>query len=192
MKQPRVFSRGMVIDGAFELLRTRGRRAVTAREVAKQIGSSTMPIYSHMKSLDDLEVDLRQKTLDLLKEYQQRTYTPEALLNISIGYVVFARDEPELFKYLFIESRPRQEENKQISMRDAFFSSFTEESPEMKVLKQMSPEAQEQLMRNTHIYTHGLAMLAHMNMLGPWDTDRIVSCLNDAGQAFYMLEHTRE
>lgn len=190
MKQPRVYSREMVIDGAFELLRSKGRSAVTAREIAKQIGSSTMPIYSHMKSLADLEDDLVQKSLNLLQKYQQRSYTQETLLNISIGYVVFARDEHELFSYLFLNSQPEQESS-QSSMRESFFSMFSEETPELEALYALQPESQERLMRNTHIYTHGLAMLAHMNMLGPWYTDKIIECLNDAGQAFYVLEQTR-
>ncbi len=192
MKQPRVFEKSMVLDAAFEILREKGWRSVTAREIAKRLGSSTMPIYSHMKSLDDVGRELQRRAAGLLEDYQKREYSGEKLLNISIGYVAFARDEKQLFRYLFLDYPEKGEEDSQIDMRETFAQRFELQEQEMSMLMQMDAKAQENLMRNTHIYTHGLAMMVNGGVLEPWSDERIQRCLMDAGLAFYLLEQHRE
>lgn len=192
MKQPRVFARSMVIDAAFDILREQGWKGVTARSIAKRLGSSTMPIYSHMKSLETLEQELRGKTHQLLQEYQKRKYTDDALLNMAVGYIAFARDEGQLFRYLFIES-PKTGSTASISnFKDAFEQSYSSDSNQADMLNEMDDSAQEGLIRNTYIYTHGLAMLVNSGVMGSWSDELIHRCLTDAGQAFYMLEIGRE
>ncbi len=188
MKQPRVFAKSMILDAAFSLLREKGLKAVTAREIAKRLGSSTMPIYSHMKSLEDLEKELRIQAVKLLEDYQRRPFTAEKLMNVSIGYVAFARDEKQLFRYLFLDSPIIPEEGDPATMRESFYSRFGDEGGEAEVLRELPDKSQENLMRNSHIYTHGLAMMVCGGIMGPWSDERIQSCLMDAGQAFYMLE----
>ena len=55
MIQPSVYSRQQIVDAAFELIREEGWPAVSTRAIAKKIGSSTMPIYSHVRSVDELK-----------------------------------------------------------------------------------------------------------------------------------------
>jgi len=62
MRQPKVFSREQVIDTAFNLIRKNGWGSVSARSIAKELGSSTMPIYSNMNSLEELEQELKGKS----------------------------------------------------------------------------------------------------------------------------------
>jgi len=191
MKQHRIFTKEMVIDAAFELLRTSGWGAVTAREIAARLGSSTMPIYSHMKSLEELTQQLASKSTELLTEYQRRSYTPRQMFNIAVGYVAFARDEPRLFRFLFLDRESPASASSGAEMYRHFHQQFDTGSPEGEALALLSREAQEGLMRNSYIYTHGLAVLVHSSPPEAWSDETILTCLQDAGEAFFLLEQQR-
>jgi AcrR family transcriptional regulator len=103
MSMPRhtMFSKEQIIDAAFELIREIGWKQVTARSIANHLGSSTMPIYSRMKSLFDLEKELKTRAHKMLRDYQYFAYTENPLLNLAVGYVAFAREEKQLFRFLY-------------------------------------------------------------------------------------------
>ncbi|UNC92222.1 TetR/AcrR family transcriptional regulator [Candidatus Contubernalis alkaliaceticus] len=75
MIQPSVYSYSQIIEADFQLIQEQGWDAVSTRAIAKKIGSSTMPIYSYVKSVEELQKVLRIKARGLLKEFQQRKYT---------------------------------------------------------------------------------------------------------------------
>lgn len=186
MKQPKVFSRQQLITAALDIIRESGRGALTARSLAKKIGCSTMPIYSNMKSIGELEEEVREQVRLLLKDHQRKEYTPEPLLNLAFGYITFARDEGQLFRFLYQESEGGVAP-KLTDFRSRFFQDFGPESPEGKALLEMDPDAQENLILNTWIFTHGLAMLVNSGTYLPED-EEILSRLRAAGEAFYLQE----
>ena len=192
MKQPRVFAREQVIDAAWELIREHGWKQVTARSIAGHLGSSTMPIYSHMKSLDDLEKELKDRSRKLMHDYQMRDYTGNPVLDIAVGYVVFARDEKQLFRFLFLDRPDVRESEDVLQMRDSFYEQFGSQETEDEMISGMSPKAQEGLIRNSHIFSHGLAMMVNAGIIHPCANEMIRGYLEDAGEAFYLLELRKE
>lgn len=197
MKQPSVYSYEQIIEAAFELTRELGWHGVTTRAIAKKLGSSTMPIYSHVKSVEELEKEVRAKSSSLLKEFQQQPYTEHTLLNLAFGYVVFARDEKQLFRFLYLE-RPRRLDPEDMSgMKDAFFTEFGTESDAGKALMELKESGQDTLIQYTWIFTHGLAMLVNSGTFGPTSDQVIFDYLKNAGEAFYLWgtgqgEHTEK
>lgn len=129
MNHPSVFTRQQIIDTAFDLIRQEGRQAVSARSLADKIGCSTMPIYSHIHSIGDLEEELLKKAMEYMQEFQRRSYSDNPLLDIAVGYVVFARDEKLLFRFLYQE-RPRPSSGDLPGMQEAFLADFGEQSPQ--------------------------------------------------------------
>ena len=59
MSQPGVYSWEQIIDAAPELIHEAGWSKVPTRSLAKKLGSSTMPIYSHVRSVEELEKEVR-------------------------------------------------------------------------------------------------------------------------------------
>ncbi len=191
MKQPSVYSRSGIVDAAYELIRERGWSSVSTRSIAKKLGSSTMPIYSHVNSAGDLERELQGRAHRALLEYQNRAYTEEPLLNAAFGYVAFARDEPNVFRFLFAERQGAPAASGSPSeilsqMRETFVEQFGEESPAAVALTHMPAAAQEELVRYTWVFTHGLATLVSSGTLGSISDDQILSYLQRAGFAFYL------
>ncbi len=185
MKQPSVYSREQIIDAAFELVREAGWSKVTTRAIAKKLGSSTMPIYSHVSSIEELEKELRLKARDQLKAYQREKYSEHVLLNLAFGYVTFARDEKNLFCFLFLESPSHLDLENGGGMRESFLSEFGEDSEEGKALKELKSSGQEVVIQYTWIFTHGLAMLVNAGTFGSNSNRSIMQFLMNAGEAFY-------
>ncbi len=191
MKQPRVYSRNQVIDAAFALLRDKGWSAVTTRAIARQMGASTMPIYSHVSSVDDLEAELRTRARSLLQESQLTRYTEHALLNLAFGYVAFARDEKQLFRFLYLDRPTTLELGGTASVAETLLSQFGAESEVGKALAEIGAAGQESLIRYTWVFTHGLAMMVNAGALESSTDDIILQYLQDSGAAFYAWEETR-
>ena len=92
------FSSEEIIDVAFNIVRWNGWESLSARAVAQELNSSTMPVYFHFKSMEKLEEEIVKKALALLLEYQSTSRTGDPLLDVGIGYLTFAREEQHLFK----------------------------------------------------------------------------------------------
>jgi len=87
-----------VVMAAFELVREKGLAGLSAPAVAKKMGCSTMPIYSHFKNMQALEDEVVKKIWKLSREYKAKTYSGDVWIDQGIGYVRFAKDEQNLFK----------------------------------------------------------------------------------------------
>ena len=83
---------------AFELVREKGLAGLSAPAVAEKMGCSTMPIYSHFKNMQALEDAVIQKAWNLVMAYESEQYTGDVWIDQAVGYVLFAREEPNLFK----------------------------------------------------------------------------------------------
>jgi len=184
--QPSVYSRKEILEAAFALIRERGWSAVSTRAIAKKMGSSTMPIYSHIKSVEKLERELRTMASELQKEYQQKSYTEHVLLNLAFGYVVFARDEKHLFRFLYLESPRTMNINHGPSLRESFFRQFGADSAEAEALNELKASGQEALIQYTWIFTHGLATQVNADSESSFSDEQIMRLLRNAGEAFYL------
>jgi len=101
------YDRNAVLSAAYNLARRDGIGALNARAVAKEIGSSTQPIfrlYTGMEELkDDVHAMAEKQASAFLSERMANSQIP--LLELGLSYILFARDEPELFKMLFMCDR---------------------------------------------------------------------------------------
>ena len=178
MTQHAVFTRKRVIDAAFELVREGGWPAVTARTIAERLGSSTMPIYSHLRSITEVQEALCEKGHALLRDYQQRSWTSDALMNLAFGYIAFARDEKHLFRFLFLENPATVGEEGLENMGDSFRQQFGDSGEQAAALAALDSSAHAALMQHTWIFTHGLAVLVNSGSLGNCSDETLVRFLH--------------
>ncbi len=191
MSQPVTYTKDKILDAAFALVREHGWAAVTARAIAQQLGSSTMPIYSHLTSIGEVEQELRGKARTLLREFQRSRWTEDTLLNLAFGYIVFARDEQQLFRFLFLERPEILEQGVLSEMSHLFASEFGDEGAEYAALAALTPAGHEALIQYSWIFTHGLAVLVNSGALGKCSDGTILNLLRNAGEAFYLLATRR-
>ena len=87
-----------ILDAAFDLVRREGLAALTARAVAQEVGCSTQPVYRAYGSMEQLQVEVIDKAERLMLSYlTQGTDSDRPFMQVGLGNLRFARDEPELY-----------------------------------------------------------------------------------------------
>ena len=104
------FSREAVLDAAYQLIRRDGPASLNARAVAKELGGSTQPIFRLFSGMEELKSAVTELALTTWKERMKERMRDSAFpyLTIGMSFLLFARDEPELFKLLFMCDRRGQ------------------------------------------------------------------------------------
>ncbi len=101
------FTKEAVLIAAYELVRREGPSALNARAVARELGGSTQPIFRLFTSMDDLYREVihlaDENICARMREDARDSACPYT--SICMSYLRFARDEPELFKLLFMRDR---------------------------------------------------------------------------------------
>jgi AcrR family transcriptional regulator len=92
-----------IIEAAFDLVRRYGWEGLSARAIAKELGASTMPIYSTLKSMGSIEEEVIKMAFSLLRQSMHMERTGDRWLDFGLGYVLFAREERNLFRCIHQE-----------------------------------------------------------------------------------------
>jgi AcrR family transcriptional regulator len=191
MTQRAFFTKESVLDAAFALTREKGWESVSARSIARRLGSSTMPIYSSHKSMEEIEQEVRRRAEALMQEYQLRPYRESPSLGMAIGYVDFARKEPNLFRFLYVE-RPRRLGPSELEKQSQEIQETAPGSAALKEMLDRMPGLKTNALNlKTWIFVHGLATLVSAGALDVPE-ERVVQLLADAGEAFVSQEMKRK
>ena len=91
-----------MIEGAFLLIREQGQDALTVRNLASFLGCSTQPIMYQFPDTAVLKDLAYQKADEFHSAY---ILDGEDLLEIGLRYIRFAKEEPNLFQFLFQSGR---------------------------------------------------------------------------------------
>lgn len=87
-----------VIDAAFQIVRRQGWKGLSARAIAKELNSSTRPVYDYFQSMKHIEKEVVKKALATFVEHIGRDRTGDKWLDQALGYVTFAGTEKHLFR----------------------------------------------------------------------------------------------
>ncbi len=92
-----------IVEAAVEITRKKGIGAVTAREIGAYLGVSTRPLFTYFNTVEDLKKEVYQFAEELYKEYIERGLKNKIpSLGVGQQYLIFARKEPELYRFLFL------------------------------------------------------------------------------------------
>ena len=178
MPPKRIFSKSDIIHSSLKIIREKGFKQLSAREVARELISSTRPVYENFHSMDELKKTVLQRIVDLLYDYVTRQYTKNAFLNTGVGYVLYARDHKEFFKAIFLEG------NDAGDIIDEMLRKLDKAVVTVRELKKLSASERKELLRNGWIYTHGFAMMVFSGYIKNDHDDYIIKVLNEAGIIF--------
>lgn len=144
-----------ILDSAFRIVRNGGFESLTARSIAEDLNSSTMPIYSCGKTMLEIEEAVLERAWELMGIYQKKKRSHDVYLDLGLGYVVFAKEEPHLFKSLF--SRKHETTNKRLAEEN--FSHNVAQLSDYPLFKGISDKAKQNILTHGWIYSHGFADL---------------------------------
>ena len=98
------FTKEEIVTAAFAIVRKYGIEALTARSLAKELGSSSRPIFTVFESMEELQTEVRNAAMKEFEAYAESAaeYTP-AFKQIGIQMIRFANREPKLFQLLYMQ-----------------------------------------------------------------------------------------
>ena len=100
------FQKEEIVNAALSVARRAGVDAVTAREVAAELGVSTRPIFTYFDSIEQLKGEVFRLAKERYRDSVERGLAgPAPFLGVWRQYLRFAGEEPELYKLLFL-SKP--------------------------------------------------------------------------------------
>ncbi len=151
------FSREEIIDIAFEFVRENGWEGLSARYIAKQLNSSTMPIYSIFGSMQEIEKEIVRKALDLFYEHCVLEKTGDPWEDSGIGYIQFAKKEKHLFRSINDEKHAPM--RREIGLE--YWSTLAESLSDYGPFKGLSREQVENIRIARWFLVHGMASLVN-------------------------------
>ena len=93
-----------ITAAAFELLRRGGIEGINARALAKELNCSTMPLFRHFETMEQIRLVAVKQAEEVYKSYIERglrDYIP-AFKGSGLAYIRFAKEEPQLFRLFFM------------------------------------------------------------------------------------------
>jgi AcrR family transcriptional regulator len=187
MTQRVQFTKEIIVEAAFALTRETGWSSVTARNIAKRLGCSTMPIYSSLRSMGGIENEVRRKAEKLMLQFQRKKYTDDLPLNMAEGYVRFAKEQPFLFRFLFLDRPLTQVPGTNEHEVAGAYEKLTSGKKAVTLADQVPVVMQDPRILKNWIFTHGLAAMVCSGILD-LKVERIRSILTEAGGAFFQFE----
>lgn len=151
-------SKEQIVTVAVQLIDKKGEKALTARELGKEMGCSSCPIFTAFKSMDELIKETERAVMKMFGEYvsDARNYSP-TFKAVGIKMLQFAHEKPNLFKFLHMRGGKHSENislmfDKLGEIRDVCLSAIEKDYL-------LETEKAKLLFEQVYVYCYGLAVL---------------------------------
>lgn len=105
------FSKEEIVKVSLNIVKEKGENALTAREVAAFLGVSTRPIFTYFKTMDELKAEVRKSAAEKYRAYTEEGLKESVPLHgFFKRYLNFARENPNLYKLLFMTKEKSSKE----------------------------------------------------------------------------------
>ncbi len=174
-----------ILDAAFSIARSYGINKVSNREIAKRLNCSIRPIYYQFKNVDELNKELYVKIEKFFYKFimDNMIDTMPLYKQVGINYIKFAREETNLFKFLFM--------TRSDLIPKEFISKDQEDFKELVKLIKISTKLSDKDVESFHIkmwiFAHGIATLSANNTV-EFNDEQISHLLSLEFQALMLLE----
>lgn len=172
-----VFTKEQIIDSAFEIFKAEGIDSISVRKLAEKLGSSTAPIYTSFKNIQEIKKLLLEKSLKNLLTYTEKEYTEDIFLNMGVGMLEFARDYKIVYRTLFINTNEYQYILKEFNDKNL------QQMKKNKNLGIFDDSELRGILDKMYIFTHGLASFLCADMLEDDSIEHFIWTLNEVGAA---------
>ncbi len=154
----------MILEAAYELLDQAGIGAVAIKSIAAVLGCSTQPISWQFGSMTELKKELYfyagEKLYSSLPQKMEGKEAVEAFFISGVHYISIACDHPNVFRFLNVDD-PLDTIGEHVTPDGSIFAiQFDDEAAKMLAAEyDIPPEKIGVAVRDTVIYTHGLAVM---------------------------------
>ena len=152
------FTKEEVLTVTIDFIRENGIEALTARELAKKLESSTKVIFSLFSNMKNLEDEAKFAAENIFSEKVNLALKDDSpFKRLGVEYILFSKNEPKLFQWLFMKKGIEVGSFKDfLPMRDYEYKSVIESIDEE---YKISIENAKKFYEHLFIYSHGIATL---------------------------------
>ena len=97
------FTKEEMVEAALQVVRTKGIGGLTAKTMADELGTSTQPIFTSFGSMEGIKREVYAAAVRVYDGYTDAGLKAEVpFFGVGMQYLQFAREEPELYRLLFL------------------------------------------------------------------------------------------
>lgn len=97
------FTREEMVEAALRVVRAKGIDGLTAKTLADELGTSTQPVFTAFGSMDAVKREVYAAAVRVYDGYANAGLKEKVpFFGVGMQYIRFAREEPELYRLLFL------------------------------------------------------------------------------------------
>ncbi len=148
------FTKEEMVEAALQVVRVKGIDCLTAKTIADELDTSTRPIFTGFGSMDDLKQEVYAAAVRIYDSYTSAGLKEKIpFLGVGKSYIRFAREEPELYRLLFLTRVPEYSAMKSMQHLQSLVR------PTMMNIYHITAEEADLYFRNLWFVTHSLSTL---------------------------------
>ncbi|MBQ6493517.1 MAG: TetR/AcrR family transcriptional regulator [Erysipelotrichaceae bacterium] len=152
------FTREEIISAALKIADKQGIDKLTARELGKKLGSSSRPIFTVFKDMDELKREVKKKSYDLLQDYLAEAEHYQPLYKQAIKETIrFAVEHPNLFEMVFLSEDRKTVNFEEMTIR--YKDIIDRYSGVLKQDYQLDDTAIRALFKHSCVYVYGIGIM---------------------------------
>lgn len=167
MPQKAKFAKKEILDVSLDIVRKSGWNSLTARNIGKNLKSSTRPIFTIFDSMQELQKEVKivaRKLYDSYVEEALKKDDKDKIYFKCVGeqYIKFSIDEPKLFQLLFMKEQEERTEFTRILPQ--IENNYEKIILSIEEQYKLNREKSIKLYYHLWVYTHGIASLCATKM----------------------------
>ena len=182
------FTKEEIISAALNLVRKEGADALTARSLGDALQSSARPIFTVFENMAQVRDEVEKAAYEIYNQYIRKGLKEkQPFKGTGKAYVRMAREEPKLFRLLFMTGTP-QAPNVDDLMQyvDKISTTVTDAAKES---FEIYRETAKKLHHHLWIYSHGIAVLQATGVCNFTD-EETDAMLTEVGLS--LIKHMKE
>ena len=150
------FTKEEMVEAALRVVRAKGADGLTAKNIADALGTSTQPIFTCFKTMEEAQNEVRAAAEEIYERYvSEGLKAPVPFYGFGMSYTRFAGEEPELYRLLFLEGAAHGENGVMEAMHRS--QDLIRESLEK--IYHMDADTADRYFRDMWLVVHSLATL---------------------------------
>ena len=177
MPAKKQITKEMILTASLKLLKEQGYEAVTIKQLAKALGCSTQPIYLSFSGMEELRKALAPLAVAEFEKYMDSDETGGGIRLYDLRYLQFAREEPRLFRFLFMRPNAFSE------IRQALMPLIEDSIAELMRTYHIDHDEADTLHEQLWMHAHGIASMIATDFCD-WNMEKVKGMLAQCKRAF--------
>lgn len=159
---------------SLKILREKGYEELNIKELVKELGCSTQPIYLSFSGMEELRKELTPLVIEEFKRYMEEDGT---IRLYDMRYISFAKEEPHLFSFLFMRA------NAYTEMKELLLPTIESSVQELMGTYHIDHTKAELLHDQLWMHAHGIASMIATHFCD-WNMNEVQRRLQDCKDSF--------